>query len=115
MCQIVDINRIFIPDNLTLSDHITNPLKLISCFQQVVVPEVVRLGSELPVLQNTKLGWPLCGSTPVVSFQNGIVRSSSFSNNAINDATTNLLCHSEGTNFAELILSNIKFLSTGDK
>lgn len=128
-CQLpqaaVDISKIKIPEHIDLADPFffkTSDIDVLisaDMYYEIVLPEIIRLGDGLPVLQNTKLGWLICGRAPTVYSSNNAHSFSVFNRNS---GGVNLVCCENGQLNKMIIrfwqleeFSNNKFLSAEDR
>ncbi|KAJ8910531.1 hypothetical protein NQ315_013494 [Exocentrus adspersus] len=68
---LINKEQLKIPDYIQLADpdfHVPNKIDMLlgaDIYFKVLKPDLIRLGSDLPVLQNTSLGWVVAGSVPI--------------------------------------------------
>lgn len=72
----IDTSKINLPGNITLADpcyHKPSEIDMLisaDLYFDLLLPGIIKLGPNLPVLQNTRLGWLVCGSAPANPFIN---------------------------------------------
>ncbi|XP_030757297.1 uncharacterized protein LOC115883123 [Sitophilus oryzae] len=70
---LVDTGKFKIPDNVELADPFfyepaeIDMLIASDLYFELILPGLIKLGTGLPLLQNTKFGWVVCGSAPIKS------------------------------------------------
>lgn len=116
---LVDTSKIEIPSNILLADpQYFKPAEidmLISAeiYFDVILPEIVKIGKGLPVLQKSKLGWLVGGSRSVpMSFEirrNNLIAIKGYNQDCNNEivescsVNVNLFCHNTPVDINELI------------
>ncbi|KAJ8977628.1 hypothetical protein NQ317_010249 [Molorchus minor] len=125
----VDTTKINIPSYFILADpnyYKTSEIDLLiaaDIYFEMILPGMIKLGSNLPILQNTKLGWLVCGAAPVSSGQVTRVKASTSIATETEHLGVNLFCASGDLDVNKIIpkfwqleeVTNKQFLSVDDK
>lgn len=118
----VDTDKIKLGNDIILADPFyykpgdVDMLISADLYFKIIIPEIIKLGTDLPILQNSELGWLVCGTAPIRSKIKNSTVDTEF-------ATAYLSCQSKSEDVNETIpkfwqleeFSDKKFLSGDEK